>query len=290
MTIPPACVSVLDKTTTNAKNSLFNEGNGLIYLLQADECWAGVLATIDNEIALANESLEEIRDLHYETDVVEAAIAEIASIRDYSDGLITFTQWQWDQAQLDDGDAAGVCVYQRSSTSVENAASCWVVEYNAGSYSSADSYLIKPSKIGTQSTINSFEPIDDTVPMGTKGAWLVTEPEVAFNSTRIAFAARFNPAESSPKDPALRIGNAEVVTYLGSRALANSGAETTELIRLQQASNHFSQNNKWQSEQVEIKCYSEDTCADPTPTQPTGATSITTFGAAVCAMIAAFVF
>ena len=142
----------------------------------------------------------------------------IEAVRDYSSGLMLFTSYQWDEALIDSGDQIGLCFYQKSGISSENSASCWAYTYNGnGSYSSPDSYLIKPSSIGSNTVLEDFTTVDASLPSGTEGHWFLSSPETAFETTKRAFAARFSPKSDSRGDPTLKVGSAEIVTYQASR-------------------------------------------------------------------------
>jgi len=62
---------------------------------------------------------------------------------------------------------------------------------------------VKPSTIGSNSTLESFAAIDASYPQGTNGTWIVSQPEVATGTTKRVSAIRFNPIASSTSDPAV---------------------------------------------------------------------------------------
>jgi hypothetical protein len=85
------------------------------------------------------------------------------------------------------------------------------------------------------------------------------------------------------------------VTYKSSRTVASSASEESTALfanthfHLQQVTDNFSANVRWQSEQVELNCWSEATCAYVPPTG-TGATAVTTVGAILAATVALLSF
>lgn len=140
--------------------------------------------------------------------------------------------------------------------------------------------------------MSDFEPIDEALPAGAWGSWLLTQPTVAFDSTKIAFGIRFLPKVSKASDPMAYRGNVQVADYWSGRPRINSAAETealfaSEHFRLMQT-NNFSVNNRWNTEQVVLSCWNEETC-DPVvepPTEPGPTGAISTF-ASVAVSVAA---
>ena len=142
-----------------------------------------------------------------------------------------------------------MCWYQPSGSSAENHASCWAYDYSNSEYSNGKAYLVRPSTIGSNSRIEDFENVDASIPFGTKGSWIMSRPTTAFGTTKSASAFRFSPSSSSTSDPAIKIGLTEVVTYVASRPAQISAAETalfsSDVRRLQQATDNFIANNRW---------------------------------------------
>ena len=143
-----------------------------------------------------------------------------------------------------------MCWYQPSGSSAENHASCWALEYSNSEYSNGKAYMVRPSNIGSNSKIEDFENVDASIPFGTKGSWIMSRPSTAFGTTKSASAIRFSPTVSSTSDPVIKPGLTEVVTYIASRPSQSSVTETTALFssdvrRLQQATDNFIANNRW---------------------------------------------
>ena len=153
MTDSVACLNILNGSIANSEPTTFGDGAGSIYILESSDCWNNVVGDLDNQIALAAEGLALLQALHYPTSRVEQAIEEISGVRSYASGLLTYTRWQWDQDTLENGDTVGMCWYQPSGSAAENHASCWAYEYSNSGYTNARSYLIKPSSIGSNSSI-----------------------------------------------------------------------------------------------------------------------------------------
>ena len=286
------CASVLDGSAANPLPTRFDSDNGTMYILEVPECWATVKASLENSLLEIQNSIQELADLAYETDVVSQLTSEISELLDYTDGIMVYTSWQWDQNELADEDHVGVCYYQENTEgSSTYPASCWEISYRSGSYGSSHSYLIKPNQIGSQAALEEFTPIDIAKPRGTAGSWIVTNPTTAFESTKIAHAIRFSPAESSTADPAIRLGATEAVTYLSSRPTASSVVEETNLFHhLRQGSDSFASNARWSSEAVTLNCYNEATCPDPNAGDGTGATAVTTVAAVLAACVSILAF
>jgi hypothetical protein len=297
MTDFPSCLAVLSGENSYGNVTNFQEGAGQIYIVDAAECWADVEADIENQLAYAEIGIAALEALHYPVETIREQMEGIEGVRDYSGGLMTFTSFQWDESTLESGDQLGLCVYQSSGKSSENATSCWSVDYAGnGEYTSESSYLLKASTIGSNSQLEDFEPVDASLPSGTKGHWLITEPVVAFETTKKVFAARFSPKSNSTSDPSIKVGTTEVVTYQASRTSAPTNAsETSNLSSVDhmmlKQTNSFSTNYRWFSESVELLCYSDANCSyvPPAP-KPTGASAVTTVGTllAACAAMLAF--
>ena len=296
MATDASCLAIINGEQVNDTISRFGQETGAIYVVDASDCWIAALADIDNQIALAESALSAFNLLHLDTSEVTLAIAEISSVREYATGSMIFSQWQWDHNDLNEDDQVGLCWYQDSgSRSQENAASCWAFTYTNGGYDQGYSYLVKPSKIGVATTLDSFDPVDPAIPAGTGGSWILKGPEDATETEKIAFGVRFSPSEGSNADPAVIAGTAEVVTYVSSRtAQTNASEEGTALLadghfHLQQVTDNFSANIKWQSEQVDLNCWDEPSC-NYVPPKKTGATAVTTVGAILAAFAALLTF
>ena len=106
-----ACLAVLEGTNVNEVISRFGQESGAIYAVDASDCWTAAVADIDNQIALAEEALNAFTLLHLETDEVLDAIEEIKGVREYSTGSMIYTQWQWNQGDVSEGDQVGLCWY-----------------------------------------------------------------------------------------------------------------------------------------------------------------------------------
>lgn len=198
------CLSILGGENAYDNVTTFGDGAGSIYIVEASSCWADVQGDIENQLAYAEIGIAALEALHYPTDAIREQMAGIEGVRDYSSGIMTFTSYQWDEALLNSGDQIGLCVYQKSGKSSENATSCWSFEYSGnGVYSDEESYLIKASTIGSESQLADFDPVDASLPDGTEGHWFTTAPAVAFETTKIVFAARFSPTSNSSGDPAI---------------------------------------------------------------------------------------
>lgn len=202
------------------------------------------------------------------------------------------TTYQWDEAELAAGDELGVCFYQKSGKSSENSTSCWSYNYDGnGVYSAPDSYLLKASSIGVNSQLDAYDPVDASYPTGTKGHWFLSYPENAFDTTVRVVAARFSPKSDATSDPSFEVGSAEIVTYQESRTAPTSLSETTLATvdhKMLQQSNSFGANYRWQSEQVEVLCYSDANCSYVPPT--TGASAVTMAGTILAACVAMLSF
>ena len=292
MSTTSVCQAILDGTTANSEISFFDQGAGSIYLVGGTDCWAAVQSSITNSITQAETGLATLEALHFPTDIVQKELEEFERGNAYADGAVLFTAWQWDESTLITGDQVGVCVYQSSGSSTENHASCWGLNYEGnGNYSRVYDYLVKPSTIGSNSTLESFAAIDASYPQGTNGTWIVSQPEVATGTTKRVSAIRFNPIASSTSDPAVYQGTTEVVTYLSTRDSTTGASETlfsADHMMLKQT-NNFTSNAKWSSESVELACYNGATCSAPAPVD-TGAVSVTSAGAAIVALAAMLTF
>lgn len=201
------------------------------------------------------------------------------------------TSYQWDEAEISTGDQVGLCFYQKSGKASENSTSCWGYTYSGNGYSSKDSYLVKASTIGVNSQLEDFDPVDASYPTGTEGHWFLSNPENAFDTTVKVWAARFSPKTDATADPSLKVGAAEIVTYQASRTAPTSLAETTLAAvdhKMLQQSNSFGANYRWQSEQVDVLCYSDANCAYVPPT--TGASAVTMAGTLLAACVAMLSF
>ena len=98
-----------------------------------------------------------------------------------------------------------------------------------------------------------------SLPIGTSGTWIQTIPQTAFDTTKIAFAAKFSPRSESREDPIVKQGDATIVTYVSSRSSNINAAEA-----LFSAESHrlgsFNQNVKWQEEKITLECYDDSSC------------------------------
>ena len=110
---------------------------------------------------------------------------------------MALASWQWDEAELEDGDDIGFCMYQASGSSSENYAQCWAYNWLGGEYDLGRSLQLKPSVLTANVTLEDFEPLDFASPVGTEGTWIMSKPVVAFDTTKIAFTAKFSPADAS---------------------------------------------------------------------------------------------
>ena len=88
-----ACLNVLNGTVTGATPTTFDNGNGFVYLLDGAGCWTELLNQIDEQLALAESGLNQLRALHLPTDIVEEAIADVANAREYSAGEMVLASW-----------------------------------------------------------------------------------------------------------------------------------------------------------------------------------------------------
>lgn len=227
----------------------FQEGAGSIYIVEGADCWADVQGDIENQLAYAEIGIAALEALHYPTDAIREQMAGIEGVRDYSNGLMTFTSYQWDEAVLSSGDQVGLCVYQSSGKSSENATSCWAYKFEGnGAYSSSESYLLKASQINADSVLEDFDTVDASLPSGTEGHWFTTDPETAFESTKKVFAARFSPKSDKTADPSIKVGTTEVVSYQLGRTVSSGASEvnlsSVDHMMLKQ-SNSFSTNYRW---------------------------------------------
>lgn len=286
------CLSVLAGETNYGNITDFAQGNGQIYIVESKDCWADVSGDIENQLAYAEIGIQALEALHYPTDAIREQMKGIEAVRDYSSGVMLFTSYQWDESELENGDQIGLCFYQKSGFASENSTSCWAYTYSGnGAYTARDSYLIKPSSIGSNSTLEDFQPVDASLPSGTEGHWFLSTPETAFETTKKVFAARFSPKSDKRADPSIKVGNAEIVTYQASRTAPNSLNEETLLAvdhKMLQQSNSFGANFRWQSEQVKLTCYSDANCSYVPP--ETGATSVTVVGTMLAACVALLSF
>lgn len=209
----------------------------------------------------------------------------IEGVRDYSKGLMTFTSYQWEESDLSNGDQVGLCVYQKSGRSSENATSCWAYTYRGSGSYDANSYLIKASTIGVNSQLDDYTPVDASLPSGTEGHWFLSTPEVAFDTTKRVFAARFSPRSDSTSDPSIKVGKAEIVTYDSARVQSSASPETLASVdhAMLKQSDSFITNHRWQSEQVDLLCYSDANCSYVPPTA--GATTVTVAGTLMAAFV-----
>ena len=65
----------------------------------------------------------------------------VEAAKDYSQGLMLFTSFQWDESELEAGDQLGLCFFQDSGELIESSASCWTYDYAGdGFYSGKKSY------------------------------------------------------------------------------------------------------------------------------------------------------
>lgn len=287
------CLSVLAGENAYGNITDFAQGNGQIYIIEANECWADVQGDIDNQLAYAEIGIASLEALHFPTDTIREQMKGIEGVRDYSDGLMTFTSFQWDESQLINGDQVGLCVYQKSGKSSENATTCWALTYRgSGIYDAGTSYLVKASTIGVNSKLEDFEPVDASLPSGTEGHWFVTQPETAFDTTKRVFAARFSPKSDSTSDPSIKVGEAEVITYFSNRESASNpqpeSLAAVDHFMLQQ-SDSFIVNYRWSSELVTLLCYSDANCSY-VPPAPTGAVAVTAAGTLLAAFAAVLAF
>lgn len=123
--------------------------------------------------------------------------------------------------------------------------------YANGTYGSAASYLIKPSRIGANAELDTFDAVDPALPAGTGGSWILRGPEDVNDSEKIAFGVRFGPAIGGNSDPAIYPGITEVVTYISSRTATTSASEESSLLavdghfHLKQVTDNFSANIRW---------------------------------------------
>ena len=151
-----ACLSVLDGTTASPNKTVFNNGNGTIYILDGINCWNSVNEDINSQLAQATAGLRIAQALNLPTGAIQDAIEEVASAVNYSDGIMIFTAWQWDEADLNEGDQVGLCFYQESGSSKENYSQCWSYLFEQGAYSTGNSYQIRPSQISKETTLQDF--------------------------------------------------------------------------------------------------------------------------------------
>lgn len=82
------------------------------------------------------------------------------------------------------------------------------------------------------------------------------------------------------------------MTYQASRTAPTSLSENTLAAvdhKMLQQSNSFGANYRWQSEQVEVLCYSDANCSYVPPPE-TGATAVTVVGSILAASIAMLSF
>ena len=268
MSTTEACLAVLDQTSANPLQSTFEDGAGTVYIVEAADCWAEVEAEIENDIAYAQAAVASLEELHLPTDIATEAIENIASGRAYSTDRMIYMAWQWDQNELVDGDIIGLCLYQQSQSAAENAASCWGLEWSQGEYSSLGAYLVKPSSIGSTTSLDDYEPVDASFTLSVEGSWILSSVQTAFESTKRVSAIRFLPSDDnvSSNDPTYDKGVAEVVTYLSSRIDPTTANELFGIEHiLQQASDSFTSSAKWTSEQVFLACYNEESCYVPPP-------------------------
>ena len=271
MSTTEACLAVLDQTLANPLQSTFNDGAGTVYIVEAADCWAEVEAEIENDIAYAQAAVASLEELHLPTDIATEAIENIASGRGYSTDRMLYMAWQWDQNELVDGDIIGLCLYQQSQSAAENAASCWGLEWRQGEYSSLGAYLVKPSSIGSTTSLDDYEPVDASFTLSVEGSWILSTVQTAFESTKRVSAIRFLPSDdnATSNDPTYDKGVAEVVTYLSSRIDPTTANELFGIEHiLQQASDSFTSSAKWTSEQVFLACYNEESCYVPPPPEP----------------------
>jgi hypothetical protein len=151
--------------------------------------------------------------------------------------------------------------------------------------------LIKASTIGVNSQLDDYTPVDASLPSGTEGHWFLSTPEVAFDTTKRVFAARFSPRSDSTSDPSIKVGKAEVITYDSARVkAANPSTETLASVdhAMLKQSDSFITNHRWQSEQVDLLCYSDANCSYVPP--ETGATAVTVAGTLLAAFVTMLTF
>ena len=123
--------------------------------------------------------------------------------------------------------------------------------YSNGIYGSATSYLVKPSRIGANAELATFDPVDPALPAGTGGSWILKGPEDVNDEEKIAFGVRFGPAVGGNSDPAVFPGITEVVTYISSRTSSTSASEEPSALfadghfHLKQVTDNFSANVRW---------------------------------------------
>ena len=281
------CLSVLAGENTYGNITDFDQGNGQIYIIESKDCWADVSGDIENQLAYAEIGLQALEALHYPTDAIREQMKGIEAVRNYSKGIMLFTSYQWDEAKLENDDQVGLCFYQNSGS-----ASCWGYTYGGnGTYTAKDSYLLNPSEIASNTTLDSFAQVDASFPSGTEGHWFLSDPETAFETTKKVFAARFSPESNSEADPSIKTGSADIVTYQASRTTPDTPSEETLLAtdhKMLQQSNSFGSSFRWQVYQVDLLCYSEANCTYVPPS--TGATAVTTVGTLLAACVALLSF
>lgn len=153
---PPACLNVLNQTTTQENVTTFDNGNGQIYIVESIECWTQILDAIDDDLVKTQENVELLRQLHVDTTAVEQRLAELEIDREYANGVMVFSRWQWDESQMVKGDVAGMCYWQPSQTE-DNSASCWGFTATDDGYAKGNSYLFKPSSVTEDTNLDDME-------------------------------------------------------------------------------------------------------------------------------------
>lgn len=160
-------------------------------------------------------------------------------VQEYTEGEILMTSWKWDMEAVQPGHSVGLCMGEPEPSTAYW--SCWSFTMaDDGTYPKTPaSYLIDPATWTAESSLDTYEEIEEESFPSMYGSWTCMEPK-EWNDTMHADCMRFLPSQeystaSNSTDVRFENGPMKIATYLTSRALLTDGNNTAPVLEAEES-------------------------------------------------------
>ena len=240
----PNCFSQFEHLSWNLGHiTRFDNNNGAIILSEGSNCWAELrdwftdaTTWLDQQLKMADQTdigeADDMKELALEVASIEDVTAEMSAlsnnqggagidfliqqIEGYTDYQLVVSMWAWDNARVQPGQSAGLCL--RPSQPEDAYASCWVYERDQmGAYGKPKSLMVEPSLFTPGARLEEMPALENYPIPGMKGSWMCSETQTVLHKTS-AMCIRFIPKTNTIEDPLIDAdSDITLMTYLSSR-------------------------------------------------------------------------
>ena len=152
--------------------------------------------------------------------------AIIDEINNYTDKEMMISMYSWDAKDVIANESVGIC--HQPTAQPDSMASCWEWKMDQEGVfgDSPVSYMVNMREFGTDTGLDSAEPIAGITVPAMKGNWICAPPTEILLRVRTV-CGRLLPKEGTPEDPLFVKGSdVTVMTYYSSRLTGRTGFAT----------------------------------------------------------------